>query len=107
MPAHQAEQAKSVNGTVEAVEALSLATLNVFSLAMMSTGGVLWYLNINSGADMRRMFRGGLGVDGTGRSEKEVEEDFEEWVDTTLASKEAKGPQEARTTQTNERGQQR
>lgn len=30
--------------------------------------------------DMRKMVRGGLGVDGTGRSEQELEEELEEWV---------------------------
>jgi hypothetical protein len=103
-PGHQAEQAKNVNGAMEALEALNLATINVLSLSMMATGGTLWYLNINSVADAKRMIRGGLGVDGTGRSEKEAEEDFEEWLATTLARKEAKGGQEA---QRNERGQQR
>ncbi|ETI28287.1 hypothetical protein G647_00736 [Cladophialophora carrionii CBS 160.54] len=103
-PGHQAEQAKNVNGAMEALEALNLATVNVLSMSMMATGGTLWYLNINSVADARRMIRGGLGVDGTGRSEKDAEEDFEEWLATTLARKEAKGAQE---TQTTERGQQR
>ncbi|KAJ9607442.1 hypothetical protein H2200_008515 [Cladophialophora chaetospira] len=103
-PAHQAEQATKVNGAMEAMEALNLATINVLSMAMMATGGAMWYTNINSVADARRLIRGGLGVDGTGRSEKEAEEDFEEWLATTLARKEAKG---AKATQTNERGQQR
>jgi hypothetical protein len=101
-PGHQAEQAKSVNGALEAVEALNLATLNVLSLAMMGTGGTLWYLNINSMADARRMIRGGLGVDGTGRSEKDAEEDFEEWMASTLARKETKEQQAAKL---NDRGQ--
>ncbi|EXJ64354.1 hypothetical protein A1O7_00690 [Cladophialophora yegresii CBS 114405] len=107
-PGHQAEQAKNVNGAMEALEALNLATVNVLSLSMMATGGTLWYLNINSVADARRMIRGGLGVDGTGRSEKDAEEDFEEWLATTLARKEAKGSgaQEAQA-KMNERGQQR
>ena len=103
-PTHQAEQATKVNGAVEAMEALSLATINVLSLSTMATGGAMWYMNINSIADARRTIRGGLGVDGTGRSEKDAEEDFEEWLATTLARKEAKG---AQMTQTNERGQQR
>ncbi len=103
-PAHQADQATKVNGAVEAMEALSLATLNVLSVSMMATGGAMWYMNINSLADARRTIRGGLGVDGSGRSEKDAEEDFEEWLATTLARKETKG---AERTQTNERGQQR
>jgi hypothetical protein len=103
-PGHQAEQAKNVSGPMEAMEALNLATINVLSLTMMATGGALWALDINSVADARRMLRGGTGVDGTGKSEKEAEEEFEEWMATVLARKEAKGP---RGPQTNERGQER
>ncbi|EXJ55000.1 uncharacterized protein A1O5_12739 [Cladophialophora psammophila CBS 110553] len=103
-PGHQAEQAKKVNGAMEAVEALNIATINVLSLTMMATGGALWYLDINSLAEARRKLRGGLGIDGTGKSEKQAEEEFEEWMATVLARKEAKGPQP---TQTNERGQER
>lgn len=75
---------------MEAFEALNIATVNVLSLAMVATGGTLWYLDINSMEEARMMIRGGLGVDGTGRSEKEAEEDFEEWMAATLSRKEAK-----------------
>ncbi|EXJ85578.1 hypothetical protein A1O1_05943 [Capronia coronata CBS 617.96] len=104
-PAHQAEQSTKVSGAMEAMEALNLATINVLSLAMMATGGTMWYLNINSMQDARRVLRGGLGVDGTGKTEKDAEEEFEEWMATVLARKDAKGtrPQP----QTNERGQAR
>lgn len=106
-PAHQAEQAQKVSGPMEAMEALNLATINVLSLTMMATGGALWFLDINSVADARRLIRGGPGVDGTGRSEKDAEEDFEEWMATVLARKEAKGASTSQTVHTNERGQQR
>ena len=75
---------------MEAIEALNIATVNVLSVTMMSFGGALWYLGINSLDDARRLIRGGLGVDGTGRSEKDAEEDFEEWMASTLARKDAK-----------------
>jgi hypothetical protein len=75
---------------MEAVEALNVATINVLSLAMMSTGGMLWYFDINSMDDARRKLRGGLGVDGTGRDEKQAEEELEEWAETVLSRKEAK-----------------
>ena len=94
-PAHNAEAASRVSAPMEAVEALNIATVNVLSLTMMATGGTLWYLDINSMAEARRFIRGGLGVDGTGRSEKEAEEDFEEWMATTLARKDAKTPKQA------------
>ncbi|KAJ9617532.1 hypothetical protein H2204_013718 [Knufia peltigerae] len=103
-PAHQADQAKKVSGAMEALEALNIATINVLSTSMIATGGAMWYFGINNMADARRVLRGGLGVDGTGKSEKEAEEDFEEWMATVLARKESKGPQQP---QTNERGQPR
>lgn len=90
-PAHHEQQAAKVNGAMEAFEALNIATVNVLSVAMMATGGAMWYLDINSMADARKMLRGGLGVDGTGRSEQQAEEEFEEWMATTLARKEHKG----------------
>lgn len=89
-PGHQADQATKVNGATEALEALSVATINVLSLAMMLSGAALWYTDINSMDDARRLLRGGLGVDGTGRSEKEAEDDFEEWLASTLSRKEFK-----------------
>ncbi|KEF58746.1 uncharacterized protein A1O9_06672 [Exophiala aquamarina CBS 119918] len=89
-PEAQAEQAKKINGAVEALEALNIATINVASVAMIGTGSAMWYLDINSMEDVRRLVRGGAGVDGTGRTEKEAEEEFEEWMATTLARKEKK-----------------
>lgn len=102
-----------VNGAVEALEALNIATINVVSVAMVTTGAGLWFFDINSLADMRRKVRGGLGVDGTGRSEEDAEEEFEEWIVSTLARKERK--EEARRARgegvegvlKNERGQER
>ena len=92
-PGHRDAQSKSVSGPIEALEALSIATTNVLSLAMMGIGGTLWSLDINSLEEGRRFIRGGLGVDGSGRSEKQAEEDFEEWMATTLARKDAKESQ--------------
>jgi len=69
-----------VNGALEAFEALNIATINVASFMMMMTGGVLWAADISSLEELRRKVRGGLGVDGTGRGESDVEEDWEEWL---------------------------
>jgi hypothetical protein len=95
---------------MEAVEALNIATINVLSLAMMSVGGMLWYFDINSMDDARKKLRGGLGVDGTGRDEKQVEEEFEEWMATVLARKEEKEKSKAgkvEKTSVNDRGRER
>jgi hypothetical protein len=80
----------AVDGATEALEALSIATVNVVSVAMMAGGAALWYFDINSLADMRRKIRGGLGVAGDGQSEQEAEEEMEEWLATVLARKEDK-----------------
>jgi len=98
-----------VNGAMEAFEALNIATINVTGFAMMITGGCLWAFDISSMGDLRRRIRGGLGVDGTGRSEVDAEEEMEEWLATVLARKEEKvkrkgGEDEGRT---NERGKPR
>lgn len=109
---NHAQQPVNVSGAVEAFEALNIATINVLSLAMVATGGALWYFDIASMEDARRKLRGGLGVDGSGRSEGEAEEDFEEWLATVLSRKEAKerrkeyeGEKEER--RRNERGRER
>lgn len=75
---------------------------------MMMTGGLLWAFDISSLDDMRRKVRGGLGVDGTGRGERQAEEEWEEWLATVLERKrrkeeEGKGDGERR----NERGRER
>lgn len=92
---------RTANGAFEAFEALNIATINVASFSMMMTGGTLWALDISSMDDLRKKVRGGLGVDGTGRSEREAEEEWEEWLAETLARKEEKrrrrGTEEAET----------
>lgn len=72
------------------MEALNIATINVLSVAMTATGAILWYLDINSLRDARIMIRGGLGVDGTGRTEEEANEEIEEVIAGILARKDEK-----------------
>lgn len=79
-----------MNGAVEAFEALNIATVNVTSFAMMVGGGLLWAFDISSLDDLRRKVKGGVGVDGSGRSEREAEEEMEEWLATVLARREEK-----------------
>ena len=57
---------------------------------MMMGGGLLWSFDIGSIEDLRRKVRGGLGVDGSERSEQNVEEEFEEWIASVLQRKEEK-----------------
>ena len=57
---------------------------------MMATGGALWYMDLNSLADARKMIRGGLGVDGNGMTEQQADEEIEEVIASILARKDAK-----------------
>lgn len=109
-PANVARQAAKTSGAMEALEALNIATINVLSVALVTSGAAMWYLDINSMSDARRLLRGGLGVDGTGRDETHAEEEFEEWMATVLSrrdSKEKSKDDASSTKRVNERGQER
>lgn len=81
---------ENVPSATDAVEALSLATLNVLSFSMAVSGGVLYALNINNVEDLRRIsmqaFAGGINTPGKGQSDEELEE-IEAWVVTVLGKK--------------------
>ncbi|KAF9892789.1 hypothetical protein FE257_000378 [Aspergillus nanangensis] len=78
-----------VSGGAEAFEALNLATLNVLSFGMMSTGAVLYGFNIDSIDDMREYVRRGFEGDGGDLSKADVqlEEEIEQWVGSVLGKK--------------------
>lgn len=77
-----------VNGAMEAFEALNIATVNVLSLSTMIGGGLLWAFDVWGLQDMRTKLRGALRF--TEGGERDAEEEFEEWLATTLARKERK-----------------
>ncbi|RAH65133.1 DUF3433 domain-containing protein [Aspergillus aculeatinus CBS 121060] len=82
----------TVSGGVEAFEALNLATLNVLAFAMMSTGGVLYAMNINSVDDMRRYVRRvSLSEEdmakGLVEGDREMEREVEAWAAKVLGEK--------------------
>ena len=102
----------NINGPMEALQALNLATLNTAAFSMMIVGGTLWSFDISSLDELRRKIRGGLGVDGTGRTERDVEEEFEEWIAGVLQRKDEKyrrksSGQTAEKALVNERGKER
>jgi len=86
----QNNRPNEVNGAMEAFEALNIATINVISVGMMLTGGALWAFDISSVEDMRREVRGGIGLDTGGRTDKEAEEEIEEWLASVFARKDMK-----------------
>ncbi|PQE05984.1 C6 zinc finger domain protein [Rutstroemia sp. NJR-2017a BBW] len=75
---------REVDGGMEALEALSIATINVFSLSMMATGGLLWAFDISNVDDMRRKVRRNMGLEG-GQQDAEAEKQIEEWLATVFS----------------------
>lgn len=77
------------NGFPDAIEALTVATLNVCSWATMLAGGWMWALQIRNLEDLRQRLRSkiGGGANPATRSKQEVEEEIEEWVARVLARK--------------------
>ncbi|KAI9852297.1 MAG: hypothetical protein M1838_001185 [Thelocarpon superellum] len=82
--------AGEVNGAMEALEALNIATINVVSLAMMVTGVALWAFDVASVADMRHRLHRTMGVEGDVRTDRDADEEMEEWLATVLSRKEDK-----------------
>ncbi|KAK7914601.1 hypothetical protein PG985_012304 [Apiospora marii] len=72
-----------------AVEALGLATLNVFGFGIMTTGGLSWAFDVSTVAELRGMARKTLGADGS-RTDEEAEREVEEWVAKMLFKKDGK-----------------
>lgn len=77
----------NVNGAGEALEAFNLATINVLSFSMMSTGAALYALNINTLEDARRIMRAGLEGGVASKSDEELEQDVTEWVSSVLGER--------------------
>lgn len=77
------------DGSLIALEALNLATLNVIGFAVMMTGGISWAFDISSIDDLRRMARKQIGPSG-GRTDEEAEQEIEEWVAKVLLRKDKK-----------------
>ncbi|XDG07395.1 hypothetical protein ABKA04_007010 [Annulohypoxylon sp. FPYF3050] len=70
-----------------ALEALSLATLNIMAFGIMTTGGLGWAFDVSSADDLRRMSRRSYGIPG-GTSDEDAEREIEEWIAGVLGKKE-------------------
>lgn len=76
-----------MSGAGEALEALNLASINVLSFGMMSSGAALYALNINTLDDARRIMRAGLEGGSPSKSDEELEQDVTEWVSSVLGER--------------------
>ncbi|KAF5488655.1 hypothetical protein CGCF413_v012554 [Colletotrichum fructicola] len=79
-------------GSLIALEALNLATLNVVSFGMMMTGGAAWAFDISSVEDLRAMARRSIHG-AAGQTDEAAEREFEEWAARVL-TKLGKTPQD-------------
>ncbi|TDZ44813.1 hypothetical protein CTRI78_v009303 [Colletotrichum trifolii] len=70
-------------GSMIALEALNLATLNVISFGMMMTGGVAFAFDITSIEDLRAMARRSIRG-AAGQTDEAAEKEFEEWAAKVL-----------------------
>lgn len=78
------------SSATDAVEALQLATLSVMSAAMIMVGGGAFALDVSSVEELRGRFRKSQQGAEWKKQEREMEEEFEEWVVDVLARKEMK-----------------
>lgn len=80
----------TVNGAVEAFEALTIATSYVFSGAFMFVGGALWACDVSTVEELRTMLRKQMGVEVQPGGDAETDKQIEEWMVGILAKKEMK-----------------
>lgn len=76
----------SVTGGLDAAQALSLATINVFSMGMLALGVTAKIMDIADVEDLRDRVRKGIGFDVYGGDEK-ADKELEEWVADVLSRK--------------------
>ncbi|KAI0389420.1 hypothetical protein F5Y17DRAFT_124055 [Xylariaceae sp. FL0594] len=96
VPSNRAPPALSGDSSAIALEALSLATLNVMGFGIMMTGGLAWAFDVSSFEDIRRRTRGHLAASADGATrDEEAERELEEWVAKILSRRQGeKGKEE-------------
>jgi hypothetical protein len=92
-----APKVDSAEGTLFALEALSLATLNTFSFGIMATGGLAWAFDISSLDDLKaraRKHRRGEGQGKKVEGDADAEDTIEAWMASVLGKSEGEGKEE-------------
>lgn len=82
-----AAELPKADGSLEAVQALGYATLNVFSMAMLGMGAAMKYFDIAEVEDMREMVRRQEGYS----DDSEANQEIESWIANVLARKDGQG----------------
>ncbi|KAK3112934.1 hypothetical protein LTR53_010274 [Teratosphaeriaceae sp. CCFEE 6253] len=78
------------DGAMDAAEALGLATLTTFSVAMLGAGAMAKWFDIADIEDLRDGVRRGVGFDVYG-GDSEADKELEGWVAEVLARKDGEG----------------
>ncbi|KAL8387335.1 hypothetical protein RB595_009979 [Gaeumannomyces hyphopodioides] len=73
------------DGGMIAAQALGLATLNVFSFAIMMTGGLSWGFDISSVDELRDRARKQIMGEAAGKTDEESEKEVQEWMESMLS----------------------
>ena len=84
------DAAIKVDGPLEAVQALGLATLNVFAFAMAGVGAAMKYFDFADIEDLREGYRRALGYDIHG-GESAADKEIEGWIADVLARRDGTG----------------
>jgi hypothetical protein len=81
-----------INAPLEAIEALSVATINAVSFSIMLTGGAFWAFDISSIAELRRRTRDRLGYERAIEAEQKQTGGVtqEEWMYNVLVDEDEK-----------------
>jgi len=81
-----------INGSLEAMEALSVATVNVFSWAIVFVGGVMWATDTSSIDEIRARLRVRLGLEE--EEQRGSQEMVGEWIEAAKIWKQGKSQEE-------------
>ncbi|KAF2192603.1 hypothetical protein K469DRAFT_553199 [Zopfia rhizophila CBS 207.26] len=82
---------------MDAMQALNVATLNVFSVGIMAAGGTLWAFDISSLDEMQAALRSRLGYENFDQPNQNGEHAADNSLETTILSKRKEGTGAAKT----------
>jgi hypothetical protein len=88
--AQNPEAAVKVDGPLEAVQALGLATLNTFAFFMAGLGGAMKYFDFADVEDLREGYRRALGYD-VHSGESAADKEIEGWIADVLSRQDGTG----------------
>ena len=77
-----------INTALEALDALGIATINVFSYGIMFGGGLLWAFNISTLAELRNRVKMPVDLDSGAETGNKLEDGAETWLAAAIVIKE-------------------